>query len=105
MRVSWLYRATLSYDRSNDLILGYLGFAKPANHTVNVRGGSILAHLPFAFQTIDLELDTNDRLQLLVNVVRGRVAHVPGLWPTGSCRRPLGLRDVGGERCVVSQSE
>src|SRR6185437_1875696 len=40
---------------------------------------TVLAHLPFAFERLDNELESDDRLQHGIDVIGRRVAHMPGL--------------------------
>src|SRR6185503_11336943 len=75
IRPSLVAPPTLRDNVGDDSIGRRTGRAQPGDHTVNVGGCAILAHLPLPLEAIDLDLEADDRAGLLHDELLGRIAH------------------------------
>ena len=79
--------------------------AKTVDHTVDVRRGAVLTHLPLSLDPIDRHLDPDDRLELLLDVSGRCITRLPWAWAAGLmlCRERIEMRAKEGGIVMPAQ--
>src|SRR5450756_2024908 len=96
-------RLSLHFDRHGLLRRGARGEAR--DHAGDVGGSPVLAQLALRVQPRDPQLHADDRLELALDVVRGRVVYGPAVRPPGLMAVREAPNDVQEPRRVVADLE